>query len=296
MKKNLLKKLVSIALCAILAVSGSVYAGAVTPPENMDEIVETELDRTDINNCYSYVCYLLNKFGDVLTQADYDFMNNIRFVIQENFLYPQDEENSSKSVSEIKQKLLDYKLTTQNSDIYSFENFLKIIELAQTMLDSNKLDEYIITYVGIPVFKNFNGYFLISARYNLEEPMPASERYGDYILENEGRSIPSIFGYLAVNPETGDVITLENGLKNGVIDTDKLFEISIGIDMYKLGDADNDGELTIKDATVVQKAGIDLAEIVKTRYGMDTVFDYNNDGRVSILDVTCIQKKLVSLD
>ncbi len=296
MKKNLLKKLVSIGLCTILAVSGSVYAGAVTPPENMDEIVETELDRTDINNCYSYVCYLLNKFGDVLTQADYDFMNNIRFVIQENFLYPQDEENSSKSVSEIKQKLLDYKLTTQNSDIYSFENFLKIIELAQTMLDSNKLDEYIITYVGIPVFKNFNGYFLISARYNLEEPMPASERYGDYILENEGRSIPSIFGYLAVNPETDDVITLENGLKNGVIDTDKLFEISIGIDMYKLGDADNDGELTIKDATVVQKAGIDLAEIVKTRYGMDTVFDYNNDGRVSILDVTCIQKKLVSLD
>lgn len=162
------------------------------------------------------------------------------------------------------------------------------------MLDSNKLDEYIITYVGIPVFKNFNGYFLISARYNLEEPMPASERYGDYILENEGRSIPSIFGYLAVNPETDDVITLENGLKNGVIDTDKLFEISIGIDMYKLGDADNDGELTIKDATVVQKAGIDLAEVVKTRYGMDTVFDYNNDGRVSILDVTCIQKKLVS--
>ncbi|MGN0490487.1 hypothetical protein [Ruminococcus sp.] len=296
MKKNLLKKLVSIGLCTILAVSGCVYAGAVTPPENMDEIVETESDRTDINNCYSYVCYLLNKFGDVLTQADYDFMNNIRFVIQENFLYPQDEENSSKSVSEIKQKLLDYKLTTQNSDIYSFENFLKIIELAQTMLDSNKFDEYIITYVGIPVFKNFNGYFLISARYNLEEPMPASERYGDYILENEGRSIPSIFGYLAVNPETGDVITLENGLKNGVIDTDKLFEISIGFDMYKLGDADNDGELTIKDATVVQKAGVDLAEIVKTRYGMDTVFDYNNDGRVSILDVTCIQKKLVSLD
>lgn len=296
MKKNLLKKLVSIGLCAMLAVSGSVYAGAVTSPENMYEIVETESDRTDINNCYSYVCYLLNKFGDVLTQADYDFMNNIRFVIQENFLYPQDEEIFSKSVSEIKQKLLDYKLTTQNSDIYSFENFLKIIELAQTMLDSNKLDEYVITYVEIPVFKNFNGYFLISARYNLEEPMPASERYGDYILENEGRSIPSIFGYIAVNPETGDVITLENGLKNGVIDTDKLFEISIGIDMYKLGDADNDGELTIKDATVVQKAGIDLAEIVKTRYGMDTVFDYNNDGRVSILDVTCIQKKLVNLD
>lgn len=66
--------------------------------------------------------------------------------------------------------------------------------------------------------------------------------------------------------------------------------------MYMLGDADNDGELTIKDATVVQRAGIGLTDIVKTDTKQDTVFDYNGDGRVSIMDVTCIQKKLVALE
>lgn len=296
MKKNLIKKFVSIALCAMLAVSGSAYAGAVTPPENIDEIVEVELDRTEINNCYSYVCNLLEKFGDVLTQADYDFMNNIRFEIQEKYLYPQDEENFSKSVSEIKQKLLDYKLTTKNPDIYSFENFLKIKELAQSKLDSEKQYENTETHVGKPFFKNFNGYFLIPARYSLELPVEISKRYGDYILENYNEYIPSIFGYLAVNPETGDMINLEDGIASGVIDTDKLFDTQISIDMYMLGDADNDGELTIKDATVVQRAGIGLTDIVKTATKQDTVFDYNGDGRVSILDVTCIQKKLVNLE
>lgn len=296
MKKNLIKKLVSIAMCAMLAVSGSVYVSAVTPPENMDEIVEPESDRTEINNCYSYVCILLEKFGDVLMQTDYDFMNNIRFEIQEKYLYPQDEENFSKSISEIKQKLLDYKLTTQNPDIYSFENFLKIKELAQSKLDSEKQYENTETLLGIPVFKNFNGYFLIPARYSLELDVLVSKRYGDYILENYNEYIPSVFGYLAVNPETGDIINLEDGIASGVIDTDKLFDTPISIDMYMLGDADNDGELTIKDATVVQRAGIGLTDIVKTDTKQDTVFDYNGDGRVSILDVTCIQKKLVNLE
>ena len=295
MKKNITKKLVSIAMCAMLAFSGSVYAGAVIPPENIDEIVEVELDRTEINNCYSYVCNLLEKFGDVLTQADYDFMNNIRFEIQEKYLYPQDEENFGKSVFEIKQKLLDYKLTTQNPDIYSFENFLKIKELAQSKLDERQ-EQYTDIFVGMPVFKNFDGYFLIPARYSEELTVEISKRYGNYILENYSQYIPSIFGYLAVNPETVDVITVEDGLENGIIDDDKLFNSSENINMYMLGDADNDGVLTIKDATVVQRAGIGLTDIVKTATKQDTVFDYNGDGRVSVLDVTCIQKKLVALE
>ena len=230
-----------------------------------------------------------------MTQEDSNFMSDIEFDAQMTLLYPQDEEYFYSSSAKIKQKLLDYKLTTQNPDIYSFENFLKIKELAQSKLDSEKQYENTETLLGIPVFKNFNGYFLIPARYSLELDVLVSKRYGDYILENYNEYIPSVFGYLAVNPETGDLINLEDGIASGVIDTDKLFDTSISIDMYMLGDADNDGELTIKDATVVQRAGIGLTYIVKTDTKQDTVFDYNGDGRVSILDVTCIQKKLVTL-
>lgn len=294
MKKNSIKKFVSIAICATLTVSSCVCVGATSLPENTNGIVEVVYDRNVINNCYTYVCCLLDKFGDMLTQEDYNFFNEIRFEIQGNFLYPENKENAGKSIAEIKQKLLDYNLTTQNSDICSFENYLKITELAQTKLDNEKQNQYMETMIGIPIFKNFEGFFIVYARYNIEEPMPISERYGDYIIEDVNRSIPSVFGYLAVNPETGDIITLEDGLANGKIDEDKLFETSFE-NMYKLGDADSDGMLTVKDATIVQKAGVGLAEIVRTKLNMDTVFDYNNDGTVNILDATCIQKKLADM-
>lgn len=295
MKKNSIKKFVSIAICATLTVSGCVCVGATSLPENTNGIVEVVAERTEINNCYSYVCCLLDKFGDMLTQEDYNFFNEIKVEIQGDFFYPDNEESFNKSVAEIKQRLLDYKLTTQNPDICSFEDFLKIKELAQTKLDNEKQNQYMETMIGIPIFKNFEGFFIVYARYNIEEPMPISERYGDYIIEDVNRSIPSVFGYLAVNPETGDIITLEDGLANGKIDEDKLFETSFE-NMYKLGDADSDGMLTVKDATIVQKAAVGLAETVKTKYGFDTVFDYNNDGIVNVLDSTCIQKKLADID
>ena len=44
--------------------------------------------------------------------------------------------------------------------------------------------------------------------------------------------------------------------------------------------------MTIADATLVQKAAVDLTP----KDGM--LMDVNEDGRVSILDVTCIQKYL----
>lgn len=179
-------------------------------------------------------------------------------------------------------------------------------QLATEKLKSEKPDENAEIINNGPFFAyTYKGYMLVSASYNFVEPMPVSNRFGGYIFENSDRRFPSEYGWLAVNIDTEDVIPLEQALEECIIDTDKLFEFTkspyefqpdIDFKMYKLGDADNDGELTIKDATEIQKAGIGLAETVKTGSGCDTVFDYNNDGRVSILDVTCIQKKLVNLD
>lgn len=179
-------------------------------------------------------------------------------------------------------------------------------QLATEKLESEKPDENAEIINNGPFFAyTYEGYMLVSASYNFVEPMPVSNRYGGYIIENSDRRFPSEYGWLAVNIETEDVIPLEQALEEGIVDTDKLFEFTkypnefqpdIDFKMYKLGDIDNDGELTIKDATAVQRAGIGLTDIVKTDTDLDTVFDYNGDGRVSVLDVTCIQKKLVALE
>ncbi|MGN1432564.1 MAG: dockerin type I domain-containing protein [Ruminococcus sp.] len=178
-------------------------------------------------------------------------------------------------------------------------------QIVQEKLESERPDEETkILNNGALFTHTFKGYMLVSASYNFVVPIPVSNRYEGYIVENSDQRLPSVYGWLAVNIDTADVLTLEQALENGIIDTDELFELSkypnefqpdINFTMYMLGDADNDGELTIKDATEVQRAGIGLAEVVKTGSERDTVFDYDNDGRVSILDVTCIQKKIAGI-
>lgn len=55
------------------------------------------------------------------------------------------------------------------------------------------------------------------------------------------------------------------------------------------GDVDGDGDVTIDDATLIQKAAIELVSFTDLQ---KQLADVNGDGRVSILDVTCVQKYL----
>ena len=58
---------------------------------------------------------------------------------------------------------------------------------------------------------------------------------------------------------------------------------------YLYGDVNYNGEIDIDDASLIQRAGIDLAKLTDTQKALA---DVNGDGRVSILDVTCVQKYL----
>lgn len=73
------------------------------------------------------------------------------------------------------------------------------------------------------------------------------------------------------------------------------FDVKTGITMTPekqaevLGDVDGDGELTIKDATVIQ---FWLAKLMKSDELNLEVADFNKDGKVNIVDVTAIQINL----
>ncbi len=152
-------------------------------------------------------------------------------------------------------------------------------------------------FVGTkPLDLKFNGYSIIYASYNMELPMIMVKRIGGYIYYDYNYSYPSDLGYLVINPETNIVIELEEAIEDGMVDADALFEYSnIGFDMYLVGDADYDCELSIKDATEVQKAIAEMTEIVRiSKKHNETAFDYNNDGQVNIIDSTEIQKALIS--
>ena len=61
---------------------------------------------------------------------------------------------------------------------------------------------------------------------------------------------------------------------------------------YLLGDADNDGVVTVLDATLIQLV---LASKTEKIDGFDTRADIDNDGVVSILDATSIQQYMAGL-
>jgi len=72
----------------------------------------------------------------------------------------------------------------------------------------------------------------------------------------------------------------------------ELVQTGSTFEYYALGDANNDGKLNIRDATIIQK---DLAEITELSYAGNVVADVNNDGNVTIKDATAIQKQLAGL-
>lgn len=66
--------------------------------------------------------------------------------------------------------------------------------------------------------------------------------------------------------------------------------------VLKYGDVDQDGIISIQDASEIQKLGLGIVSDDITEEEIEllvTLADVNNDGRVSILDVTCVQKYLV---
>ena len=62
---------------------------------------------------------------------------------------------------------------------------------------------------------------------------------------------------------------------------------------YLRGDADNDGEVTILDATMIQRELVNITQ--EGSYRIDNA-DYDDDGEVTILDATGIQRNLAGID
>ena len=75
----------------------------------------------------------------------------------------------------------------------------------------------------------------------------------------------------------------EHGLRYEQDDLNKFF----------VGDVDLDGKITIKDATMIQKA---LADLLTLSYESETLADVDRDGKITIKDATAIQKYIAGLE
>ena len=131
----------------------------------------------------------------------------------------------------------------------------------------------------------------------------AAERFGDYILRTDEHHFPATYGYLIYQPKLNKIYSLEEAYALNIEGIENVFTKG-GIGEL-IGDVNYDRTLNIKDATLIQKAVANMAEI-KNNYIEGTVWsnsenmpsciaDFNCDGKMNIRDATAIQKKLANI-
>ena len=147
-------------------------------------------------------------------------------------------------------------------------------------------------------------YVLVNVSSNRIGPMYAAKVFGDYILENDCHEYPFTFGYGIYIPSKEEIYSLSYAYEMNIEGIEKVFtEYGLG---KLIGDMDEDNQITIKDATCIQKclAGISefaVSDIISAFQNEENppilyVSDFNRDCKRNIKDATAIQKYLAKID
>ena len=151
----------------------------------------------------------------------------------------------------------------------------------------------------------FENYTVFRAHHLAPPEMPTHQYIDGYWFYT-----PCIWGNDDNNPtgmytldNYGNVQSLAETVSEGFIETDDIFEaVSVKCEMYLRGDIDGDKELTVKDATLIQKYLAKIPEAIDTvnshplgAYVMDTELNFATTPEVNIKDATYIQKKVARI-
>ena len=139
-------------------------------------------------------------------------------------------------------------------------------------------------------------YVLVFASWPWVSPAIAREIIGEYAVIASNFYEPYILGYHIYVPAEDKIYTLEEAYNENIAGIDKAFTES-GIPAGIIGDADKDGKISIKDATLLQKH---LAKITSKYdyYGefiSEMIVDFNRDEIFNINDATAIQKHIANM-
>lgn len=140
-------------------------------------------------------------------------------------------------------------------------------------------------------------YVLVFAACPYYGPAIAKEFIGEYAVVTYAYYWPYTLGYHIYVPEEDIIYTLEEAYNEKIPGIDKAFMES-GINAGYVGDADKNGKINIKDATLLQKH---LAKITDPldyygEYLADMIVDFNQDWIFNVKDATSIQKHLAKIE
>lgn len=292
--------LTALLLTMALLAASVVPAFAYSPVEPHSPYYETDSEK--IAGAKAYVDELLKRGSDHFDTAGELRLRGLAASMDEaKTIAWEDHETATAYLSAFDEALGAIQPVKENAALVFPKEEVRMRRLLRGYFDKNEPgDEPLISYN--PVWEDFNGYRLVRAYSPMERPATYDLRVGGYIYHGENQYSPSETGYMVVNAKTlvddADdpdkyVTTFEEGLRLGIIDADRLYEISkkekFDFAIYRAGDFDRDGNVDVTDATLIQ-----LYIAQNGGAATDVYSDFNNDGVTDVTDATNVQLFAVS--
>lgn len=144
---------------------------------------------------------------------------------------------------------------------------------------------------------------LVRCELNIVEPMPYSSVIGNRVILHDSCSLPFSSGYALYDVKEDKFISAASAEASEYDGFTKAFDDNVN-DGRLLGDIDGDGEITVIDATIIQRCDIRIQDFPEDdeikpwttwHYAPKYYSDFNRDGERDILDATCVMRYSVGL-
>lgn len=299
--KNMIKKITAIAMCGVLTVGSVLMTGAVSEDENHKDFEVTGTTQKISNNqifvtTTGYTENTDKNFGakfQTTEEKDYD-------------IWFKDCINAPKFVNLPKgEKFVKYMMTQGHGyfgNVQTFYQFDKTggeyVKVKIKLSDFSRLfneNGTMTSELSDGTYKNFDFTYEDFGTDSSGKPCYATS--GAYFVSGGAVTsfVPDKNGYAELyisrqlGEDTGLMAYKYCRLKNGAE-----CKITIGgkLNCLTCGDAYPDGNITVGDATSVQKYVVGIVKFGKTQLFNS---DVNHDGEISVVDATLIQKYIVGL-
>lgn len=211
-------------------------------------------------------------------------------------------------VKATKEEILYAAEASQISSIGLFENETPELSFGEDMMSYFCKEAYLkymnvtttdemVANIDVIYYGTVDDYYVF--RPNSNAPLLVVEQtIGDYLFvwgSIAGDELANPVG-IYVTDSLGNADTLEEAHNKGVVDISKVSKVVPYAYLY--GDADNDGTLTVCDATYIQKitAGINSTAEGRKMIAYTSPDDMNRDGKVNVKDATAIQKHIAGIE
>ena len=300
--KNIIKKITAIAMCGVLIVGSVLMTGAVSEYENRKDFEVTGTTQKISNNqlfvtTTGYTENTAKNFGAMFISTDYqkysvmfkDCIDAPKFVN-----LPKNQEFTRHMITADNRYFGDTGMKF-NYDSTGGE-YVKIrIKLSDYFPDGFNDDGTMTGKLSDGTYKNFDFTYEDFGTDSSGKPCYATS--GAYFVSGGAVTsfVPDKNGYAEfyisrqLGEDTGLIAYKYCRLKNGAE-----CKTTIGgkLNCLTCGDAYPDGNITVGDATSVQKYVVGIVKFGKTQLFNS---DVNHDGEISVVDATLIQKYIVGL-